>query len=511
MATAAVATISESPANSCWRFSFVERRPSLTARGSFSLDRRPSAPECRVSYKSDDKLRRRNSWRWSWKNVLTRPFQNHSGTRGGSFREKDKNGKKNSPPRSAKNAPKDPVEARMQMANLLRMWYTDADSSDDSSDDDGESSCQGRKRQCGPRVLGNEFSSSGEEEDKWMEQEEMCDGQVSLYVSEGPSSSMDTEAKGSAQRTPESGNPDDTGESSETNSNLGLRRRAPEREQPAVPVNSNPSVLTGVQDTINHDGVISPLQICDLERFVDIKNQVEHSCSNSCERCDGQSCVHVEERCVDDGGEKSMSGGAIHEAGGTRCAAWMSAQSGGESVVKPALGGDLSSSCLEGSIESGRNDGLSAAMQNAEHSERRREELIEGSLDEDIGSVGMQQRKKKGEERVRVSDEMEDLFSSQDLNAIRRFLGMSLQQINANKVLESGGVKVRGSILTIVILVDVIVCTWYDSCSLFAGECCKRLFICFSVNYILQDDNPKEKNHSVSVLVVRMAYIYHEL
>lgn len=466
MATAAVATVSGSPANSCWRFSFVERRPSLTARGSFSLDRRPSAPECRVSYKSDDKLRRRNSWRWSWKNVLTRPFQSHSATRGGSFREKDKNGKKNSPG-SAKNVPKDPVEARMQMAKLLRMWYTDADSSDDSSDDEGESSCEGRKRPCGPRVLGNELSSSGEEDEKWMEQEGRCDGQVSLYVSEGPSSSMDTESKGSAQRIPESADQDPAGESSEgesseTNSNSGSGRRA--YEQPAVPVNSNPNVLTSVQDTFNHDGVISPMQICDLERFVDIKKQIEHSCSSSCERCDeGQSCVDVDdERCVDDGGEKFTSEGEFQEGGGTRCAAWMLARSGGggffgESVVKPPLGGHCRSSllspreaCLEGSMESAHNDGLSAsaAMQNAEQSEIRREELIKGSLDEDIESVGMQLGKGKGEERVRVAGEMEDLFSSQDLNAIRRFLGMSLQQINANKVLENGRAKVRGSFST---------------------------------------------------------------
>ena len=101
-------------------------------------------------------------------------------------------------------------------------------------------------------------------------------------------------------------------------------------------------------------------------------------------------------------------------------------------------------------MESAHNDGLSAsaAMQNAEQSEIRREELIKGSLDEDIESVGMQLGKGKGEERVRVAGEMEDLFSSQDLNAIRRFLGMSLQQINANKVLENGRAKVRGSFST---------------------------------------------------------------
>ena len=99
-------------------------------------------------------------------------------------------------------------------------------------------------------------------------------------------------------------------------------------------------------------------------------------------------------------------------------------------------------------MESAHNDGLSAsaAMQNAEQSEIRREELIKGSLDEDIESVGMQLGKGKGEERVRVAGEMEDLFSSQDLNAIRRFLGMSLQQINANKVLENGRAKVRLSV-----------------------------------------------------------------
>lgn len=444
MATVVPPAMSESLASNCWRFSFSDRRSSLIDRGSFSLDRRPSAPECRVSYKSDDKLRRRNSWRWSWKNVFTRPFQSTS--RAGSFREKDKIRKKISP-RSAHSSPKDSVEARMQMAKLLRMWYTDvADSSDDSSDDEGDSSLRDRRRSCSPRIIGDESSSSVDEDER-MEQEGTSNGtQVSLYVSEGPSSSMDADGRETVQRIPEPGNQDGT--NSDATSNSGSRQRSPEteHEQPALPVNSEREVLTGVDDAINHGGVISAIQICNLERFVDFTKQVEHSCcSGCCEQCSGYKGVDV-----DKVRQKLKSNEALCEGAEARCGTCTRGSgSFGGSAVKAAGGHRLSlpspqEMSVEGSIDAMsnlvRSEDLSVAIQN-KCSETRREELIKGSLDEDRSEDMQRMEKEQGVEQVEISDEMADLFSSQDLNAIRRFLGMSLQQISANKVLEKVSVK----------------------------------------------------------------------
>ena len=60
--------------------------------------------------------------------------------------------------------------------------------------------------------------------------------------------------------------------------------------------------------------------------------------------------------------------------------------------------------------------------------------------------------------------------------------------------------------LTIVILVYVILCMRRNSCSWFAGKCCKMSFTFSSVNHIHQDDNRIMKGKIISYTRVWSAY-----
>jgi hypothetical protein len=121
--------------------------------------------------------RNRHSWRWSWKQMLTKPFQNQTWTRGGNLREKGNRKKRKS---ETQNVSKNPVETRKKMDELYRIWLCDDNESSEESSDE-ELSGRDRRRSCYPRLFSNDTSSSDSETDTEEEH------QVSQYAREGPS------------------------------------------------------------------------------------------------------------------------------------------------------------------------------------------------------------------------------------------------------------------------------------------------------------------------------------
>lgn len=149
--------------------------PSLTNLRLSLLDRGQSDGVTRR--KRTGSSRSRHSWRWSWKQMLTKPFQNQIWTRGGSLREKRNRKKRKS---ESQNVSKNSVETRKTMDELKRIWYCDVNESSEESSDD-ELSERDRRRSCYPRIFGSDSSSS--DSDTEFEEEH----QVSEYVRDGPS------------------------------------------------------------------------------------------------------------------------------------------------------------------------------------------------------------------------------------------------------------------------------------------------------------------------------------
>lgn len=149
--------------------------PSLTDLRLSLLDREQSDGVTRR--KRTGSARNRHSWRWSWKQMLTKPFQNQTWPRVGSLREKRNRKKRKS---ESQNVSKNSVETRKKMDELYRIWLCDVDESSEESSDD-EISERDRRRSCYPRIFGSDSSSS----DSDTEHEE--EHQVSQYVREGPS------------------------------------------------------------------------------------------------------------------------------------------------------------------------------------------------------------------------------------------------------------------------------------------------------------------------------------
>ena len=149
--------------------------PSLTDLRLSLLDRGQSEGVTRR--KRTGSSRNRHSWRWSWKQMLTKPFQNQTWTRGGNLREKGNRKKRKS---ESQNVSKNPVETRKKMDELYRIWLCDANESSEESSDD-ELSERDRRRSCYPRIFNSDTSSSDSDTDS----EE--GHQVSQYVREGPS------------------------------------------------------------------------------------------------------------------------------------------------------------------------------------------------------------------------------------------------------------------------------------------------------------------------------------
>ncbi len=171
---AAVAVVAPLPvirAPETWQYgdpSLADLRLSLLDRGqSDGVTRR----------KRTGSSRNRHSWRWSWKQMLTKPFQNQTWIRGGNLREKGNRKKRKS---ESQNVSKNSVETRKKMDELYRIWLCDVDESSDESSDE-ELSERDRRRSCYARVFDSDTSSSDSDTDA--EEEHL----VSQYVREGPS------------------------------------------------------------------------------------------------------------------------------------------------------------------------------------------------------------------------------------------------------------------------------------------------------------------------------------
>ena len=171
---AAVAVVAPLPVmrgSETWEYG----NPSLTDLRLSLLDREQSDGVTRR--KRTGSARNRLSWRWSWKQMLTKPFQNQTWPRVGSFREKRNRKKRKS---DSQNVSKNSVETRKKMDELYRIWLCDVDESSEENSDD-EISERGRRRSCYPRIFGSDSSSSDSDTDHEEEH------QVSQYVREGPS------------------------------------------------------------------------------------------------------------------------------------------------------------------------------------------------------------------------------------------------------------------------------------------------------------------------------------
>ena len=149
--------------------------PSLTNLRLSLLDREQS--DGVTQRKRTGSSRNRLSWRWSWKQMLTKPFQNQTWPRVGSFKEKRNRKKRKS---DSQNVSKNSVETRKKMDELYRIWLCDVEESSEESSDD-EISERDRRRSCYPRFFGSDTSSS--DSDTEHEEEHL----VSQYVREGPS------------------------------------------------------------------------------------------------------------------------------------------------------------------------------------------------------------------------------------------------------------------------------------------------------------------------------------
>lgn len=393
--------------------------------------------------------------------MLTKSFQNLASVRA-TRRDKEQIPKKG-PSELTKNF-SNSVETREKMARITGLWDIDIvgssdDSSDDTSDDEDDLLLRGCRRPTGPQIIRSDSSSSENEDDDAVEEEINWDVPVSSYVTDGPSRMIClTNLTDTTKRTPNVSHSYPTAENPGSTSNSGFLRspllQETEGADTASSVNSNPDVLTVNRDMINcghNSSVIAPQQISGLERFGDISKQVKQSFSISCEQLSAGN--HNDE---EKPRQESKPRKASHDDSRTT---WRSCAGGlteagcslEDSVVK-TKGHRFSWPSPQEfypnvTIETTREDFLSVSLENKNLASEK-EELIKDRPNEDT-SVEERQSRAQEDDQLYITSEMEDMFSTQDLNAIRRFLGMSLQQIDANKVLEDNKKKVRKNAKTV--------------------------------------------------------------